>query len=164
MNIARIYTPTRLFVAASMLAVATLASAGEHRDQCQPTHMHDVHLGMPPGGPEAIMPPLPPFLHGLNLSDAQEDEVFKLMHQQGPTLFEKSRTAHKAGEALRHMAMSGKFDPTRARTLADTIASANAELTLMHAETEARVIALLTPAQRKQMEEHDEEKAHSLAF
>jgi protein CpxP len=170
MKVARLYTHTRLLAAASILAVAAFAFAGEHPDKCLSSHMHDAHFGlppeggMPPGGPEAMMPPLPPFLHAVKLTDAQEDEIFNLMHQQGPTVFEKSRVAHKAGEELRHMAESGKFDPSRARALADTLSSATTDLILLRTETESRVFALLTPAQRQQIKGRNEERHHSKAL
>lgn len=91
----------------------------------------------------------PPFLRGIELSEAQQDKIFSIMHQQAPLLREQAKAAHKAHEALRTLAASGQYDEAKARTLADSGARAMAEIALLHARAEQQIRALLTPEQRK---------------
>lgn len=145
-------TKTRVLVlGAILMAVAAFAMADGHHGKCQRAVFSEVSRGAVMEPPHGGMPPKPPFLHGIDLSDAQEEAVFKLMYQQEPTLFEKSRVVAKAGESLHRMAESGRLEQDKARALANEIALATTEIILLHAETESRVVALLTPEQRKQL-------------
>lgn len=91
-----------------------------------------------------------PFLRGVTLTEAQQDRVFAIMHAAEPQQREQMKSAHKAHEALNAMAASGQFDEGKAAALAQTAGQAMAALALMHARTEAQVMALLTPEQRQQ--------------
>ncbi|WP_374583310.1 Spy/CpxP family protein refolding chaperone [Pseudoduganella sp.] len=93
------------------------------------------------------------FLHGLDLSDSQEDKVFQLMHSQAPYLREQHRAHEKAMQALHEMRNADKFDDAAATKLAQAAAQAQANITLAHVRTHQKVLALLTPEQRKQLEE-----------
>jgi periplasmic protein CpxP/Spy len=94
-----------------------------------------------------------PFLHGLELSDSQQDKLFQLMHNQAPYLREQHRAHEKAMRALHEMGDAEKFDDAAATRLAQAAAQAQANLTLSHIRTHQKVLALLTPEQRKQLEE-----------
>lgn len=94
-----------------------------------------------------------PFLHGLELSDSQQDKLFQLMHNQAPYLREQQRAHEKAMRALHEMGDAEKFDDAAATRLAQAAAQAQANLTLSHIRTHQKVLALLTPEQRKQLEE-----------
>lgn len=95
----------------------------------------------------------PPFLRGVDLSDGQEDKLFQLMHDQEPYLREQQRAHEKAMRALHEMGRADKFDDAAAAKLAQTAAQAQANLTLSRIRTHQKVLALLTPEQRKQLEE-----------
>ena len=94
-----------------------------------------------------------PFLHGLELSESQEDKLFLLMHNQAPYLREQQRAHEKAMRALHEMRDAEKFDDAAAAKLAQAAAQAQANLTLAHIRTHQKVLALLTPEQRKQLDE-----------
>lgn len=91
-----------------------------------------------------------PFLHELDLSEAQQDKIFDIMHALEPQMREKAKAAHKARHELHEMSLSDKFDEARARALADTAARAEADMSLLRARSMQQVLALLTPEQRKQ--------------
>lgn len=96
---------------------------------------------------------LPPFLRGLELTEAQRDKLFDLQHAIAPRQRELSKTVKSSREALHQLAHGDNFDAKQARQLADQHAKAVAELALLHAETGAKIRALLTPEQRKQADE-----------
>ncbi len=110
-----------------------------------------------PRGPEGMMPFMggePPFLHGLDLSEAQQDKVFAILYAEAPYLREQGKAARKAHEALRALAQSAQYDDAKASALAQAGAQAMANIELQQVRTEQKLLALLTPEQRKQMAEH----------
>lgn len=112
------------------------------------------HAGRPPLPfmPPADALPLPPFLHGLDLSEAQQDQAFAIVHEQMPRLREQGKALHKAAEGLRTLAAAASFDEASARELSREEARAAAELHLLMARTDSRLLALLTPPQRQLVE------------
>lgn len=110
------------------------------------------HGGMPPfGGPG--MGGRPPFLHGVDLSEAQQDQVFAIMHAEQPYLREQGKAAAKAHDALRTLGHADKYDDDRAAALAREAATAMANIALQHVRTEQKLLAVLTPEQRKKQAE-----------
>lgn len=122
--------------------------------------------GHPPAGPFSALPhppfaqlPLPqhlppflPFLRELKLSEAQDDRIFALLHAQVPVLREQERNARKAVEALRELTVSGSFDAAKASELVARHTRAVGTLLLQRAETDAAVLAVLTPEQRSRLD------------
>lgn len=106
-------------------------------------------FGPPPGGPG--MPP--PFLLGLDLTEAQQDKVFTILHGQAPYVREQDKVLHKAREALKALASGAQYDDAKAASLAQTAAQAMANLELSRARTEQKLLAVLTAEQRKQVEQ-----------
>lgn len=105
-------------------------------------------------GPGAVEEgPMPPFLRGLDLTETQRDRVFEIMHAQAPLMRQKARQARMAHEALRDLAMSAQYDEGRARALATEDAKAGADLALMRVRSEHEIFAVLTPDQRKTVQE-----------
>jgi len=113
---------------------------------------------MPGGRPGHVGAPGMPFLHGIELSDSQEDKIFQLMHSQEPYLREQQRTHEKAMRALHEMRNAEKFDDAAAAKLAQAAAQAQANLMLAHIRTHQKVLAVLTPEQRKQLDERMERR------
>ena len=111
--------------------------------------------GMPPFGPGPGMGGHA-FLHGLALSEAQDDKVFAILHAQEPYLREQGKAAAKAHEALVAMGNAAQFDDAKAAALAHAEAQAAANVTLQHVRTEQKLLAVLTPEQRKKLDEEDE--------
>lgn len=91
-------------------------------------------------------------LRGLDLTQAQRDQLFALMHGQMPAQRAQAQELHKAMDELRQLGAGGGFDADKARALTDRIGKLHADRAMMHAETDAKLRALLTPEQRKQFD------------
>lgn len=102
---------------------------------------------------------LPPFLRGVELSEAQQDKVFAATYAQAPLLREQQKIAFRAHEQLRELAASSHYDDAKAAALAKGAAQAMATISLQHARLEQQLLAVLTPEQRKQVEARREEDA-----
>jgi Spy/CpxP family protein refolding chaperone len=87
---------------------------------------------------------------GVDLTDAQEDKVFAILHAQEPKRREYSRTLHASQEALRALGGAEQFDDAKAASLAQAAGKALAALALLDTRTDAQVRAVLTLEQRKQ--------------
>ena len=135
--------------------VATLPFAAQAMDggpRCEGHGAH--HFGMRGGMDhfEGGMP-MPPFVRELKLTEAQRDQIFKLMHEQAPALREKAKEARKAHADLRALSFSGNYDEARVKALAETEAQAMAAIAQMRAAGANRIYQLLTPEQRKKADE-----------
>jgi Spy/CpxP family protein refolding chaperone len=104
------------------------------------------------GGP-GFGPGRSPFFRGVELSEAQEDKIFDILHAEAPYLREQSRAAAKAGAALHALATADQYDDAKAAALAQAAATANANIALQHVRTRQKLLAVLTPEQRKQQAE-----------
>lgn len=102
-----------------------------------------------PGGAPGEMSHLP--LRALNLSDAQRDKVFEIMHGQAPGLRDKAKAVQKAEEELHKLGAAPDYSEARARNLAESLGKAIAELSLARARADRQVFEVLTPEQRKQL-------------
>lgn len=121
----------------------------------------------PPDGPEYGGPPFgqlherdgepgpfgtPPFLRGLNLSDAQNERVFTILHGQAPRRRALDLAERRADEALRAVAGAPEFDAAAASAAAKALGQAIADQELLRLQTRAMLKAVLTPEQRAQLD------------
>lgn len=150
-----------VLAAAAAAAVAAPVLAHADASDAPAPAVPPTHQGGP-GGHAGPPPPFfgghaggPPFLHGIALDEQQEDKLFALMHAQEPMLREQHKIVAKSHEALHAMAMSGKYDDTKAVALAQAAAQAMARITLQQVRTEQQVLALLTPPQRQMVEQRE---------
>jgi len=120
-----------------------------HEKGAKPPQPHRMTPGFAAAGPMNA----PLFLHGVDLTEAQRDKLFELRHAQEPILREKAKVASKAQMELRHLVHMAGFDGARARSLADAHGMAMADIAMMHAQFESQVLAMLTPEQRKRIDE-----------
>lgn len=137
-------------------------------------HLPVQAQGMPQGGPMMGTPDRPAgfaapfehtpgadFLHGIKLTEEQEDKVFAIVHAQQPLLREQMKAARKARHALQVMSLSAQYDDNKARALADAAARAMADTALLRTRSDQQIYALLTAEQRKQLEDLQEKsRAH----
>lgn len=79
--------------------------------------------------------------------------LFSILHADAPAVRERMKAVHNAHEALRALTMSGKYDEAKAKGLAETAADNMAVLSLLRSRSESRIYALLTPEQRKAVNE-----------
>jgi periplasmic protein CpxP/Spy len=153
-------TVLKRFLAASAIALALpLPATAQSRPDRNPGPRCDgvpghEHFHGGPGGPFMHGEgPMPGFLQGLDLTDAQRDKIFTIGHEQAPQLRDKFKAAHKAREELRALVTSPHYDETKATALADTEARSMADIALLKARSDHAIYALLTPEQRKKAEE-----------
>lgn len=135
---------------ASFLAVSLPAAAlahaehdGDKGQRCERggIFQHGVHEGKPP------------YLHGLDLTSAQEDQLFNLNYAQIPAMRDQHKQHRQLMEELRATAQADKFDDAKAQQLADKVAKLEKEQVLARARHDAKVFALLTPEQRNKARE-----------
>lgn len=116
-------------------------------------------MGPPPGsgfrfdssfGPGPGFAPQAPLFRGVELTEAQEDRIFAILHAEKPYLREQAKAAGKAHEALRALAEADKYDDAKAAALAQAAATASANIELQHVRTRQKLLAVLTTQQRKQ--------------
>ncbi|MBU1426457.1 MAG: Spy/CpxP family protein refolding chaperone [Gammaproteobacteria bacterium] len=101
--------------------------------------------------PPLERPALPPYLSGIDMTEAQEDMLFKLMHDKAPAIFENEKIARKTRQQLHQLTGSDRFDAAKARSLADAHGQALAELAYLHTVIQAQIWALLSEVQRTQV-------------
>jgi len=157
-----------LVAAAVNLSTLAMAHDGAEGGEC---HHHPGAEGQLPMGPEAMMgqggpgmgwghhmasfggTPMPPWMHHLRLSESQQDSVFNLLHDQEPALRERFKAVHQSREALHRAALTAGADPAQLRALADSAGKADAELAVLMAQTDQKLLQLLTPEQRKSLQD-----------
>jgi len=101
----------------------------------------------------------PSYLRSLDLTSAQEDQLFNLDYAQVPAMRDQHKQHLQLMEELHATAQAEKFDDTKAQQLADKAAKLEKDKVLAMVRHDAKVFALLTPEQRKKarefkMEEH----------
>lgn len=106
-----------------------------------------------PGAHEAMDMP-PPFAD-LELNEKQQKEIAAVMQTQHKALQAKQKTVHETRQALQALAEADSFDSAKAQTLAEAHGKASAELAFLHAQTQAKIRALLSPEQRQRLAEHE---------
>ena len=84
-------------------------------------------------------------LRTLGLSEAQQDQVFKIFHDSRPAVYEQIKQLR------------------RARQLADAQGKAMAELALLRVQTMRRVREVLTPEQRERMDQMRERGGRNMS-
>jgi protein CpxP len=123
------------------------------REQRHPEGMEQDRLphGAPPA-PLAGALPAPIWLHGIKLSEDQEEQLFKIIYAQLPTLHEQAKILRHAHEDLRTAPFSEKYDAAKVKSLTESISRAIATLELTRATADSRIYALLTAEQRQQVQ------------
>lgn len=92
-------------------------------------------------------------LRGLDLTDAQRDQIFQIHYAQMPEMRAQRIAARTARKELRDLALAPAYDAAKAKAAADAYAKASAQIALMRVESTSKLLAVLTPEQRKQLEE-----------
>jgi periplasmic protein CpxP/Spy len=107
--------------------------------------------------------PLPPMLRHLQLSEAQQDKIFAILHAQAPQARDMGKALHKAHRALHELTTAASFDDAKAKAAADALGKAVADEALLHARTHRQIFDVLTPEQRQKlakMGEHGRDGGH----
>jgi Spy/CpxP family protein refolding chaperone len=158
--------------AAALLAAAvnlgSLAHAGSDPDRlpgCPPDASeyapHRMHplTGMPgpsgmggAGHPHGGFGQVPPWRHVLQLTDAQQDQVFGVLHDREPALRDAFKGVRAARMALRRAALQAGTTATQLPALSAGAGQADATLALLMAQTDQQLLTLLTPAQQERLQ------------
>lgn len=144
---------------AALSALSLSAFSGQYPGGCEPGAMHGMggqHSMSGMGGHQGLMMGL----HRLNLSDEQQDKVFELMQSQMRQQHEAMRAGRKAHEELSQLTRAPGFDAARAKVLADQLGQYHAQQLLRQAQAESQLRALLTPEQRKALDEGAGQREH----
>jgi protein CpxP len=155
-----------LALAAPLGALADSApSAPPDHAMGAPPHEHEMAgciMGHGPGGmhhgdemfgEDGAMPPM---LRHLQLSEAQQDKVFAILHAQAPQAREFGKAIHKAHRALHELVTGASYDDGKAKALTDALGKAVADEALLHARTHRQIFDVLTPEQRQMLARHGE--------
>jgi Spy/CpxP family protein refolding chaperone len=149
----------RLAAAAVILALPLAALAQGAAPDAMPPPPCGGQPGQPAPGMFGVALPhggLTPHLRGIELSEAQQDKLFALLHERAPRERELGKAAAKARENLRRLASADFFDGKQAQAFAASHGQALGQLALMQAEFDVKLRALLTPEQRKQIDQASE--------
>ncbi|HSH08527.1 MAG TPA: Spy/CpxP family protein refolding chaperone [Burkholderiales bacterium] len=92
-------------------------------------------------------------LRGLDLSEAQRDQIFQIRHAQAPAMRAQMKAVHAARKDLRELALAPDYDAAKAQASADALARATSQMALMRIDMTRKVLAVLTPEQRQQLEQ-----------
>lgn len=92
-------------------------------------------------------------MRGLNLTEAQRDQIFNIRHAAAPDTRQAMKDAGEARKALRELTRADKFDEAKAKAAADREGAAIAKVALLRAKTQSQIHAVLTPEQRQQLEQ-----------
>lgn len=129
---------------ASAMPNATVDGACEGKiDHRHGAHGHHMKSGHPDF--------MPPFVRHLNLSEAQKDQVFELMHSKAPTFRELGKKSKSIHDEMREFALSDTFDAAKAQSLADKAAKNHSEMLTMRAVVDQQIYALLNAEQRSKL-------------
>lgn len=110
------------------------------------SHDHKEH-GPHAKGPETM----PPYLHGLNLSETQKDQIFQLMHGKAPQFRELGKKARQTQEELGKLTFSENYDAAKAKSLTDSAARNHSEMLVLRTALDQQIYSLLNAEQRKKL-------------
>jgi Spy/CpxP family protein refolding chaperone len=140
------------------------AAPNQEARPMQPHPGHGMHSGHHAQsgrqGDDGLMMPGAGMLRGLNLSDAQRDRVFSILHAQAPQLRTHMREARQARQALQQLALAGDLDEARLQEAAQRASRASADLAVLRARTQNALYKELTPEQQAQLKARMEHRGH----
>lgn len=90
-------------------------------------------------------------LRALDLSQDQQDRIFKIRHDQEQAFYDSEKALRAARESLRDIGRADTFDEAKARQAADALGQAQSRMALLRAQTDAQIRAVLTPDQRQKL-------------
>lgn len=143
-----------LALAAAILAAPLAASAapGPQADGMR-AHQWAGHQGHQMRGHHGDR-----WLRGLDLSQDQQDQIFKIRHDQEQAVYDQKKALKAAAGTLRDLGRADSFDAAKAKQAADALGQAQGQLALLRAQSMAQIRAVLTPEQRQQLAERHQQR------
>ena len=135
----------RLAAALPLSAMAFQGHSGDKGGMC--TGKPGMrHTGMShDGGPMHMLHGL----HRLDLSEAQDDKIFDIMHNQAPQMRKQMKMLQKSEKELQALKQAPDYSDAKAKSLIDQIARQRADMELARLQSERKVLDVLTPDQRR---------------
>ncbi len=93
------------------------------------------------------------YMRNLNLTEEQKSKIKALEQNDSQAMQEKFKALRETKMEIRKISMSGNYDEAKVKALAESDAKNMAELTVLHARNGHQIYQILTPEQRKQMDE-----------
>ena len=93
-------------------------------------------------------PSMPPYLQGLQLSPAQDDQIFALTYPQIPAMRDEHKQRMQLKDDLRNASQADKFDEAKVQQITDKMTALEKEKIVTRARNDANIFAILTPEQR----------------
>lgn len=106
-------------------------------------HVHARHGGP---GEQAMMGGA--FLRGLDLTEAQRDKVFAVMHANAPAMREQGKILRATRGELAKLALSNDYDEAKVKALTDRSAQAMSTIAQLRARGMNEIFRTLTPEQQ----------------
>ena len=131
-------------------SVATLADpmmGQRSKQQCNTEHRRSDAMGPGMMGGDR----LPPFLHGLQLTDAQRDKIFDITYAQIPTMRNQGKQLRDLHRQAMELTLSPDYDAGKLKKLVDAEVKLQVQQQLARAETDHQIYLLLTDDQRQQL-------------
>ena len=144
-------TYSTLALVAAMAAAPLVATAATNEGGTPDggwQHHQKMHRGH--GGQDSWSGPM---LRKLKLTQAQQDQIFKIRHDQAQALYDQRKAQKLAAKSLREVTMADTFDQAKAQQAANALGQADSQLALLRAQTQAQIRAVLTPEQRQKLSE-----------
>ncbi|RPH60528.1 MAG: periplasmic heavy metal sensor, partial [Burkholderiales bacterium] len=93
------------------------------------------------------------FLSALDLTDAQRDKVFAVMHANAPAMREQGKILRSTRGELSKLALSTDYDEAKVKALTDRSAQAMSTMAQLRARSMNEVFRVLTPEQQAKVVE-----------
>ncbi|MEW6691782.1 MAG: Spy/CpxP family protein refolding chaperone [Pseudomonadota bacterium] len=150
-----------LLVAALALPLTAFAQPGDGLCDGQRHHHAQMHgKGQHGHGLRHV-------LHGLDLNDAQRDQIRKIMQENRPRLRELAMKMRENRLAMRQLAAADNVDESRLQDLSAQTAQTMGEMAAQRVRMQHAILAVLTPEQREaaraKMQEHGARPPHPSA-
>ncbi len=94
---------------------------------------------------------LPPYLDGINLTEAQRTAIKDILKTKGEALRSKWQDRRDNFEELRKLAFSADYTAEKAKALVEAGMADKTEVALLHAELDNAIFKVLTAEQQQQV-------------
>lgn len=96
---------------------------------------------------------LPPYLDGVNLSEAQRTAIKDILKAKGEALRGKMQEGRTGPDELRQLSLSTEYSPEKAKALVEARSARMAEIALLHADLDNAIFLKLTAEQQQQVKQ-----------
>lgn len=147
----KITIPLLAIVLATMTVPLSSYAQAEKHERCQ-RHATGAHASSKFRHEAFGMRGVPPHLAALNLSEAQQDKIFELMHAQMPKARQADKQRHQLMGELNKLSNAVSYDEIKVKQISDRLAAIEKETLLNRAAKDHEIYQILTPEQRKQLD------------